>query len=110
TAGQVSTTGDIAPLIAAADLQGAVVTMVKLRKVVGLQQHIGEFSKGNTFTFTLNALLDRLFINHVIDGKVLADIAQEGEHIHIANPVQIVDDFRRYIARIKANKPADLPF
>lgn len=47
----------------------------ELSKVKRLQNHVGEFRETNPRTLALDALLHRLLCNHVIDGKVLTDIA-----------------------------------
>ncbi len=43
--GEVDATGDIAPLVAPSYLQGAAVTLIKLREVEGLQNHVAELGK-----------------------------------------------------------------
>src|SRR5699024_12843265 len=48
---QVHTGDNIAPLIAATDLQGAVVLTLQLHEVISLQQHVGKFGVGNTVGF-----------------------------------------------------------
>src|SRR5690606_27400272 len=89
-AGQVDATGDIAPRVAAADLEGAVVAAVELGKIVGLQQGVGELGEGNALPLPLDALLDGLLLDHGVDGKVLAHVAEEIEDGEFPGPVQIV--------------------
>src|SRR5690606_10222288 len=107
-ASKVYSPGDIAPLIATTNLQGAVIAMIKLRKIQGLQQHVGEFGERDTFAFTLNPLLDRFLIDHIVDREVLAYIAQKSQHIHLPNPVEIVDHLRRVASTVKVNEAAYL--
>ncbi len=56
--GQINPARDIAPLVAATHLHGAVTALVEFREVIGLQQHIAELGEGNSLTFALNALFD----------------------------------------------------
>ena len=70
---------DIAPLIAAAQLQGAVIAVIQHHKVVGLQQHIAELSKGNAVALLVTPP-HRFLSQHIVDGKMLANIAQKIDH------------------------------
>ena len=44
-AGQINTAGNVVTLIAPADLNRAAITLVQFREIVGLQEHIAEFSE-----------------------------------------------------------------
>ena len=52
--------GDVAPLVAAADLQVAAVVEVQAQEVVGLEQHVAELGVGDPLVRALEAGLDRL--------------------------------------------------
>jgi hypothetical protein len=108
TPGQIDAAGNIAPLIRATELQPAVIAPVELGKVVGLQDHVGELGKADPRALALDTLLYRLLLHHRIDRKVLADIAQEGEHIEILGPVEVIDHDRGLTPRIKVDKPGHL--
>ena len=89
-AGQVDTGGDIAPLVGAADFQNRAVAFVQLGEVVTLQQGIGELGEGNACAVAVDALFDGFFVQHGVDGEMLADVAQEVKAVHAAEPVGIV--------------------
>ena len=69
---------DVAPLIGAADLDLAAVVLVQPEVVVGLQQHVAELGERDP-VLALEARLDRLLGQHLVDRDVLADVAQELE-------------------------------
>lgn len=46
-AGEIHAAGDIAPLIVAADLQGAAEALVEHGEILGLQQGVSELGKGS---------------------------------------------------------------
>ena len=66
------------------------MTFVQFGKVVALQQGIGELGKGNAHIVALDTLFDGLFVQHGVDGEMLADVAQEVEAVHAAEPVGVV--------------------
>ena len=105
--GQVNTAGDVAPLVRAANLQPTAMLSVQLRKVIRLQDHVGEFGKADTRTFPVDSLLDRFFLDHVIDGEMLADVPEEGQDIETRCPVEIIDNRCRRIA-LKIDEPTHL--
>ena len=90
TAGQVDTGSDVAPLVGTADFQNCAMTFVQFGKVVALQQGVGELGEGNAHIVALDTLFDGLFVQHSVDGKMLADVAQEVEAVHAAEPVGVV--------------------
>ena len=100
-AGQVDTGGDVAPLIGAADLQGYAVQLVQAGEIIALQQVIGELGKGDALVVAVQALLHRFLVDHLVNGEVLADIAQEGQHVHAAEPVVVVCRNGRVAAAVK---------
>ena len=90
TAGQVDTGSDVAPLVGTADFQNCAMTFVQFGKVVALQQGVGEFGKGNAHIVALDTLFDGFLVQHGVDGEMLADVAQEVEAVHAAEPVGVV--------------------
>ena len=83
-------------MIAATNLQGAVVLTLQLHEVISLQQHVGKFGVGNTVGF--QATLDGVAIQHGVEGEVLAHIAQEINDRHVHGPVCVVNHGRRIFA------------
>ena len=75
-ADQIDAGGDVAPLIAAAHLQTAAVAIEQLQEVVGLQQQVAELGERDAF-LALEPPVHRLLLQHVVDGEVLAGVAQE---------------------------------
>ncbi|MNL56878.1 hypothetical protein D3C87_1804000 [compost metagenome] len=63
---------------------------IQTGKVITLQQVVREFGKGDALIVTVQTLLDRFFVDHLIDGEVLADVAQKGQHVHVAKPVIVI--------------------
>ena len=64
---------------------------VEAQEVVGLQQHVAELGVGDALLGSLEAGLDRLLGHHLVDGEVLADVAQVLEHRQRAEPVGVVE-------------------
>ena len=84
--------GDVAPLVAAAHLQFAVLGLVEVEEVVALQQLIGELGERHAvLELTVEAALDAVLRHHVIDGDALADFASEVEEGEVLHPVVVVD-------------------
>ena len=106
--GQIDTGGDVAPLVGAADLQRYAVQLVQAGKVVPLQQVVGELGKGDTLIVTIQTLLHRFFVNHLVNREVFTDIAQEGQHVHAAKPVIVVRRDRRVVATVKIKERGHL--
>ena len=89
-ASQVGAGDDIAPLVGTADLQHAAVALVEFGEVVALQQAVGELGVGNALVFAGQALLYGFLLDHGVDREMLADVAQEFEAVHAAEPVVVV--------------------
>ena len=77
-ADQVDAGGDVAPLVAAADLQRAAVPAVEVQEVVRLQQHVAELGEGDA-SLAVGAMRARTdsLASIWFDAEVLADVAQE---------------------------------
>ena len=97
---------DVAPLIAAADLQLAIEFVVEVNEVVRLQQHVAEFGVAETRVslHRAEAAFDRVFGQHHVDGKVLADVAEEFEVAERADPIEVVDELRGIRGASKSRK------
>ncbi len=98
-ADEVDAGDDVAPLVAAADLQPAPVGVVEMQEVVGLQEHVAELREGDAVVGPLQAGLDGLLRHHLVHREVLADVAQEVDEADPAEPVGVVDEDRPCITR-----------
>ena len=81
---QVDAVDDIAPLLGAAELQGAAVAPVQLDEVGCLHQHVVELEESQRL-LGLQPAADELQGDHLVDGEVHAVLAQE---VDVAQPVQ----------------------
>lgn len=91
-ANEVHACGDVAPLVAAADLEFAAVDAGEVVEVVGLEEHVAEFRVADANLAVFHACADGFFGDHLIDGEVLADVAEEVEEADGAEPVGVVDE------------------
>jgi hypothetical protein len=87
--GPLAAGGDVAVLIGPADLQPAAVQPAELHEVERLEQHVGEFRVADP-GFGLGARVHRVLGEHVVDGEMLAVVAQELEEADAAGPVGVV--------------------
>ncbi len=90
-ADEIDARRDVAPLVRAARLQEAAVLFVEVEKIVGLEQRVGKLGEADArlgFHPRLHAVLG----HHGVDGKMLADVAQEIEHADRAHPVGVVEE------------------
>ena len=108
TTGQIDAGGDVAPLVRTADLQRHAVQLVQAGKVVTLQQIVRELGKGDTLIVTIQTLLHRFFVDHLVNREVFTDIAQEGQHVHAAKPVIVIRRDRRVVAAVKIKERSHL--
>ncbi len=108
TTGQVDTGRDVPPLVRTANLQGDAMQFIQAGEVIALQQVIGEFGKRDALIVTVKTLLHRFFVDHLVDGEMFADITQEGQHVHAAEPVIVVGGNGGVITAIKVEERRDL--
>src|SRR5262245_58079951 len=87
---EVDTGRDVAPLIAAADLQLTAVVLVEINEVVGLDEHVAELGVADA-AVAVEAALHRVFGQHHVDRKMLADVAEETEIRKAPHPIVIVE-------------------
>ena len=104
---QIDSGGDVAPLVAAAHLERAVEPVEELEEVARLQQQIAELGVRDP-VLALEPAVDRLLLQHVIHGEVLAGVAQEPEQIKRREPVGVVDDTRGIVGAIEIEEPLEL--
>ena len=79
------------------------MTIEELQEIVGLQQQVAELGEGDA-VFTLETPMHRLLLQHVVDGEVLAGLAQEVEQTDRPQPVDVVDDARGVPSAFKVEK------
>ena len=87
---QLDTGGDVAPLIAAADLQLAIVRFLQMIKIEGLQEHVGKLGVADAHLAILHAGAYAFLGHHAVDGEVLANVAQEVEIGNTCRPVGVI--------------------
>ena len=86
---------DVAPLVSPADLHLATIVVIKVEKVVALQDLIGEFRKRESSFGGFQALLHRFLRQHLRHAEVDRDVAQELNGARALVPVVVVDHRRR---------------
>ena len=99
---EIDAVDNVAPLIRAAHLQHAAVTLVQLHEIVGLQNHVVEFEE-RQLLLAVEPKLDRVERQHAVDREVAADVAQEIDVIERVQPVGIVghDGVARAVAELQ---------
>ena len=88
---EVDAGDDVAPLVRATDLEYAALVVMQPEVVVRLEQHVAELGEADP-VLGVDAHLHALASEHLVDGDVLADVAQEFEHRDRLGPVTIVDE------------------
>jgi len=104
-ADQIDPRGDVAPLVAPADLDGAPLLAEQVQEVVGLQQHVAEFGVGDS---RVESGLHGLLLHHDVDREVLADVAQEVHQALLYQPVGVVEHERARVLRVEVQQPSHL--
>ena len=104
---QLDARRDVAPLIAAAHLQGAAVAIEQFEEIARLQQEIAELGVGDPF-LVLEAPVHRLLLQHVVHGEMLPGVPQEPEQAERGEPVGIVDDARGIAGAIEVEEALEL--
>ena len=107
---QIDAGGDVAPLVAGADLQQAAILLVQMHEVIGLQQHVTELGIANAGIVSRQAALDRILGHHHADGKMFADVAQKIEIAATAHPIVVVHQHGRMGLVVEVEHPPHLLF
>ena len=97
---------DVAPLVGATHLHLDALVFAEMPEVVGLQEHVRELGVRDA-VLALHARAHGFFGNHLIDGEVFADVAQEIEGAHRCGPVGVVDQARR-VRTVEIENPLEL--
>ena len=92
-ADEVSTGGDVAPLVRTADLELAFVLWfdVQVIEIVSLQELVAEFGVADPGA-AFHARADAVLGDHDVDRKIFSDVAQKIEVADAAGPVGVVDE------------------
>ncbi len=91
-ANELGAGGDVAPLVRAAELQAAVFVAIEIEIIVALKELIGELGEAHALLrFAAQALFHGVLGHHVVDGDVLADVADEVQEAIVLHPVVVVD-------------------
>ncbi len=88
---QIDAGDDVAPLVGSTDLDLTTEVVVQPEVVVGLEQHVAELRERDA-VFALETDAHALASHHLIDGDVLADVAEELEQRDRLRPVAVVDE------------------
>ena len=100
---------DVAPLIATAHLQLAVLMLVEIYVVVALQQLVGELCERHSLAaLAVETLLYRVLCHHVVDGNQLAHLACEIKEGVVLHPVVVVYQFCCVLALAKVQETLQL--
>ena len=65
---------------------------VQAQEVVGLEQHVGELREGKPHVVAIQTALDRILGHHLIDGEMLAHVAQKVGQRHGGEPFGVVEE------------------
>ncbi len=105
---QVDAGGDVSPLIAAAGLKPAAKLPLEMDEIVGLEEHVAELGVAHSRVAPLQAAADGVLGEHDVDGKMLADVAEEFEISEAAHPVVVVHQQRGIAAAVEVEEPPQL--
>ena len=94
---EVGAGDEVAPLVAAARLEGAPVLAVELEVVQPLEQLVAELGVRDALVAG-EPRGDGVLLEHLVDPEVLADVAQEVQRRHPRGPVQVVHEDRGVLA------------
>ena len=79
----------------------------QVHEVVRLQQHVAKFGVGDA-VLAADAGLDRIFGHHVIDGEMLAHVAQKFHHAELAEPGGVIHNPGRVALDLKVQNAGKL--
>ena len=100
--------GDVAPLIAAADLQFALVVPAEHIKIECLEQHVTELGVADADLAVFHSGAHAFLLDHLIDGEMLADVAEEIEASHVFRPGSVIHEPRRVRFCVEIEQPTQL--
>jgi hypothetical protein len=109
-AAEVHARSDIAPLIAAADLEFAIVVLAQAIKIERLQQHVAEFGVTDAGFAIFHPGAHALLGHHHVDGKMLSDIPEKIQECDLARPIGIIEQLGRIGGRFEIQQLAHLLF
>ena len=93
-ADELAAGGDIAPLVATAELKLAVLVLIEMEEVESLKKLVCEFGEGESVAgLSVETLLHGVFGHHVVDGDMLSYLTGEVEEADVLHPVVVVHEF-----------------
>src|SRR6185503_3481565 len=102
---QVDPGSNVAPLITAADLDGALLRAEQVQEVERLEQHVAEFGVRDA---ALDARLHRLLLQHDVDAEMLADVTQEIHEALLRQPLGVVQHDGARLGRVEVEQAGHL--
>ena len=100
--------GDVSPLVAAADLQFAILRFAKIMKIKRLQDHVAELGVADAHVAILHPRTHAFLRDHGVDLEVLADVAKHVEERQRRGPVCVVDQLCCILHSLKFHEAAKL--
>ncbi|RPK41748.1 hypothetical protein EES40_20220 [Streptomyces sp. ADI93-02] len=104
---QVDPRREVAPLVAAALLEGAAVAPVQLQEVHALEELVAELRVADAL-LRLQPAGHRVLGEHLVDPEVLADVPEELDRGQARGPVQVVHHGRG-VRALEGEEGLDLP-
>ena len=83
--------GRVAKLVGATKLKIDAIGAIEMKKVISLDEGVGEFSIGNARTTFADAILDKFAVEKLGHRKCFSDSAEEVEIVDVFEPVVVVD-------------------
>src|SRR5581483_10462396 len=105
---EVDAGGDVAPLIAATDLEFAVEFLAEVIEIECLEEHVAEFGVADAGFAVFHAGADAFLGDHHVDGKMLADVAQEFEVTDGSGPGGVVEEAGGIDLGVEVQEAAEL--
>src|SRR6185437_7297292 len=81
---------DVAPLIGAAHLHGAIMPPRQLQEIIGLEHHVVELEEGERL-LALEPQFDAVEAEHAVDREMPAIVPEEGDVVELVEPIGVVD-------------------
>ena len=79
-----------------------------MHEIVRLKQHVAELGVAHAGVAPIEPAADRILRQHNVDGKVLADVAEEFQVAELSHPIVVVHQDCRSRAAIEIQKPPQL--
>jgi hypothetical protein len=107
-AAEITAGGNVAPLIAAADLQFAIKFLAQMVEIERLEQHVAEFSVADAGFAVFHAGADAFLGNHHVYGEMLADFPEELQVADGCSPGIVVEQTRGICLGVEIEQSTEL--